>query len=175
MVSIARKANVLKAVAAGKTLKSAGEEAGVSSTRARQWLSTICRELRLPDGVQDIRANKDEYLTRLAMIAAPPSAELEKRFVRDLMVKLKLRDVSTLTPRYVSNLTASDLFRCGCTLVAVVALQGWLKGHGLSLKRRPPETDVEVKEVLRAIRLLDVYQFDTAAIEAQWEHFSQLP
>lgn len=175
MVSIVKKAKVLKAVAAGKTLTSAGEEVGVSSTRARQLLHSICRELRLSDGVKDIRANKDEYLTRLAVIADPPSAELEKRFVGDLMVKLKLADASKLTPQYVSNLTASDLFRCGCTVTAIVTLQSWLKGHGLSLKRSPPETDVEAKEVLRAIRLLDAYQFDTAAIEAQWEHFSQQP
>jgi hypothetical protein len=57
--------------------------------------------------------------------------------------------------------------RNGATLVAITEVQEWLTKHGLSLKRRPPETEKEINEVKRAIAVLDVFYFDTASLKEQ--------
>lgn len=170
MVANDRKAAILKCVAEGGTLKEAGAAASIGGERARQLLAKLCRELKLPSALNDIRADPQQYLTRLEEFERKPQFELRKALVRDLVSKLKLKTEVDLTPKYVSNISTSQLLSNGITLVAVTEIQEWLSKHGLSLKRRPPETDKEITEVKRAIALLDAYHFDTAILREQLQH-----
>jgi hypothetical protein len=170
MIANDRKAKILKCVADGGTLKEAGARASISAGRARQLLAHLCRELKLPFSVGDIRAEPKKYLTRLDEFERRPQFELRKALVHDLIIKLKLKTEADLTPGYVSNISASQLLSNGITLLAVTEIQEWLSKKGLSLRRRPPKTDKEITEVKRAIALLDVFHFDTVIIKEQLQH-----
>ncbi len=165
-----RKASVLRCVAEGKSLKEAGAAVSISAESARTLLANLCRELKLSSSLDDIRTDPKKYLTRLDEFKSSPKFELRKALVHDLIFKLKLKAESDLTPKYVSNITASQLLGNGTTLVAVTEIQEWLMKHGLSLKRCPPETDKEITEVKRAIAVLDVFYFDTASLKEQLQH-----
>jgi len=170
MIANDRRAAMLKCVAEGGTLKEAGATASISAGRVRQLLANLCRELKLPFSVDGIRADPEKYLGRLEEFKKRPQFELRKALVNDLLFKLNLKTEAELTPKYVSNISASQLLSNRVSLVAVTEIQEWLSKHGLSLKRRPPETDQEITEVKRAIALLDVYHFDTAILREQLQH-----
>lgn len=171
MIANNKRSAMLKCVADGGTLREASEMASVSSERARQLLVRLCRELGLPFSVDEVRADPKKYLTRLEEFKKKPQFELRKALVHGLLPKLKLKTETDLTPKYVSNLTASQLLNSGVTLVAVTEIQEWLSTHGLSLTRRPPETDQEIMEIKRAIAILDVFHFNTAILKEQLQHF----
>lgn len=173
MIANDKRAAMLKCVAEGGTLKEAGATASISATRASQLLARLCREMKLPSSVDDIRADPKKYLAQLEELKQKPQFELRKALVHDLIFKLKLKAPADLTPKYVSNISASQLFSNGISLVAVTEIQEWLSRQGLSLKRRPPETDREVTEVKRAIALLDVYHFDIAILREQLQHLEK--
>jgi hypothetical protein len=78
-----------------------------------------------------------------------------------------VRSLSELSPKYISNISASQLLESGLTFVAVGELQAWLVGHQLSLKRSPPQSPGEVKAVKHAIEILDAFHFDTNLVRKQ--------
>lgn len=171
MYNIDKKARILRAIAAGKTLKAAGEEAGISAGQAVNNLSRLCRALDLPYDLAGIRSNP-EYLSRLDALLNKPTSGLRAQLVRRLVQVLKVQTEATLTPDYVSNLTASDLFRNGITTIGIAEIQEWLQGYDLSLRMKAPDSDDEIREVRRAISLLNAFYFDTDRLEEQYEHLT---
>ncbi|MGL5632608.1 MAG: hypothetical protein ACRDD3_09615 [Azovibrio sp.] len=170
MITNDRKIMVLQHVAEGGTIKEAGAAAFISAGRASQLLANLCRELKLSSSLADIRTDPKKYLTRLEEFKHRPQFELRKSLVHDLIFKLKLKSEDDLTPKYVANISASQMLNSGVTLLAVTEIQEWLSKRGLSLKRRPPETNKELTEVKRAIAVLDVYHFDTAFLRKQLQN-----
>lgn len=167
MVTNDKKAEILKCVANGGTLQAAGASIGVSATRAKQLLARICRELELSSSADEIRAEPEKYFARLDAFKEKPQYELRKALVSNLTSVLRLKVESELTPRYLSNITAAQLINAGVTLVAIGEIQEWLCKHGLSLKRRPPESEKELAEIKRAIAVLDVFHFDISVVNQQ--------
>lgn len=170
MIANDRRAVILKCVAEGGSLKDAGATASIGEGRARQLLARICRDLGLSSSVDDIHADPKKYLSQLEKFTKRPQLELRKALAHNLIFKLKLKTEADLTPKYVSNISASQLLGCGISLIAVTEIQEWLSKHSLSLKRRPPETDKEITEVKRAIALLDAYHFDITTLKEQLQH-----
>lgn len=159
---------ILRAVAAGSTLKAAGEALEVSATRAGQLLNRICKQLGLPLGVSGIHANPKTYLQKLdAELARVPTVGLRRDLVQRLVRILKLKSATELTPEYLSNISARMLLNSEITFVAIAEIQEWLLGHSRSLKRTPPETGKEITEAKRAIYLLDAFYFDTTNLTKQ--------
>lgn len=167
MKSNARGAIVLRAIAEGKTLNDAGKSIGVSGNRASQLLYRICRELDLPSEIADIRRHKEECVKKIEGLENSTLAELHPKIAENLARVLRLGKVEDLTPEYLSNLSASQLLTANLTLVAVAEAQEWLVKNGTSLKRRPPEGNVEMQAVQRAISTLDAFQFDTTLVRSQ--------
>jgi|GEM_PF-1295939 len=165
--SNARGAIVLRAIAEGKTLNDAGKSIGVSGNRASQLLYRICRELDLPSEIADIRRHKEECVKKIEGLENSTLAELHPKIAENLARVLRLGKVEDLTPEYLSNLSASQLLTANLTLVAVAEAQEWLVKNGTSLKRRPPEGNVEMQAVQRAISTLDAFQFDTTLVRSQ--------
>lgn len=161
--------NVLRSIAEGKTLAEAGKAIGTSGGRASQLLAKICRELKLPNDVAEIRRRKDEYLRQIGS-ANHPVSQLNPKIAENLARALRLKNVEGLTPEYLSNISASQLLNANQTLVAVAEAQEWLVHNGTSLKRRPPEGKTEMQAVKRAIATLDTFQFDTAIVRKQFRH-----
>lgn len=171
MQNIDKKASILRAVASGKTLKEAGAEAGIGAEQAVNHLSRICRALDLRYDLAAIRSNPD-YLSRLDALLSKPSMGLRNQLTMKLVETLKLPDDASLTPQYMSNLSACDLYRNGITTVAIVEIQDWLNGYDLSLRKVAPESDDEIREVRRAIVLLNAFYFDTTNLEVQFDHLT---
>ncbi|MEN9479845.1 MAG: hypothetical protein RLZZ298_1240 [Pseudomonadota bacterium] len=96
-----------------------------------------------------------------------PAKKLNHKIFNNLFEALKLKHPEDLTPRYLSNLSASQLLSVELTLVAISEGQEWLVEHGTSLKRKPPQTPEEMQAVKRAIGILDAYQFDVSIIRQQ--------
>jgi len=161
---------VLRAVAEGKTLAEAGKSIGVSGGGARQLLSKICRELKLSPDISEIRRCKDEYLQQIGALENNPVSQLNPKIAENLANALLLKKADDLPPKYLSNISASQLLNAKQTLVAVAEAQEWLIRNGTSLKRHPPENNVEMQAVRRAIATLDAFQFDTAIVRAQLQY-----
>ncbi len=171
MFNIEKKASILRAVAAGGTLKKAGEAVGISAGQAVNNLSRLCREISLPYDLDAIRSNPD-YLSKLDALINKPTAGLRDRLVDGLITALKLPNEGSLTPQYMSNLSAGDLHRHGITFTAISEIQDWLLDRGLSLKRIPPDSPEEIREAQRAIALLNALYFDTSKLEVQFDHLT---
>ena len=156
MHNIDRKAEILRAIAAGKALNSVANDAGISTGQAFDDLSRICRALNLPYNLSEIRSNP-LYLNKLDELLINPTNGLRPQLVQRLVHELKIHTNSALTPAYVSNLTASDLYRNGITVNAIAEIQEWLQGYDLSLRKAAPESDKEIREVRRAISFLNAF------------------
>ncbi|QNM95512.1 hypothetical protein [Chitinimonas koreensis] len=161
---------MLRAVAEGQTLADAGQLIGKSAGWAGRLLSQACREIGLPSEIRTIRDRKDEYLEKLGEPERNPVDELNSKVAVNLASALRLKGVGELTPVYLSNITASQLLGEDQTPVAVAEAQDWLVRHGTSLRRKPPESEMEMREVRRAIAILDAFHFDVAHLRAQYEH-----
>ena len=173
MIPNSVKAKILRSVAGGATLSQAGTTAGISTARARTALGSLCRTLRLSADSEAIQAQPQKYLEALLEFESKPQFELRRTLVDKLKEVLMLRSAAELTPQYLSNITASQLLERGVTLVAIAELQEWLYSHDLSLKRRPPETESDIREAQRAIALLDAFHFDTDILEQQLANLVQ--
>ncbi|MGB3423178.1 MAG: hypothetical protein WBF84_00935 [Castellaniella sp.] len=173
MIPNSTKAKILRSVADGATLSQAGTAAGISTARARTALGSLCRTLRQRADVEAIQAQPQKYLDALLAFEIKPQFELRKALVDKLEQALRLRSAAELTPQYLSNITASQLLECGVTLVAIAELQKWLYSHDLSLKRRPPKTESDLRETQRAIALLDAFHFDTDILKQQLANLVQ--
>lgn len=161
---------VLRAVAEGRTLKEAGAAVGVGGNAARGMLYRICRELRLPSSLSDIRNNKEACLAALGVSEDHPVIELNSKIAYSLQEALRLKTAEEVAPKYVSNLSASQLLANGLTPTAVSDIQCWLVQHGTSLRRKAPEEGAETTLVRRAIDLLDAFHFDTKKVQEQFDH-----
>ena len=167
-----RGAAIIRAIAHGSTLKAAGEAIGLKSTRASQVLNKYCRQIGLPGVVADIKNNPSVYLEKIEITQEIDQSPLARNSINDLVYKLKLSSTEQLTPKYLSNVTATQLLAAGVTLVTISDLQDWLKNTGHSLKRHPPETNDATKAIKRAINLLDAFYFDVSSINEQFKHFT---
>lgn len=96
-----------------------------------------------------------------------PARQLNHKVAGNLASALRLKTLEELTPKYLSNISASQLLDAELTLIAIADAQRWLVANGTSLKRRPPESKAELEAVERAIATLDAFQFDTAVVRAQ--------
>ncbi|WP_428827696.1 hypothetical protein ACLIKD_06810 [Azonexus sp. IMCC34842] len=163
-----RGAAIVRSVAKGSTLKAAGESIGVSGTRASQLLWRYCRKAGLPPDVHDIRANPDTYLKAVGEPTEAEKSTLPNNTIHALVGKLKLKSADQLTPSYLSNITPGQLRSAGVSLTTIGALQDWLHSCGCSLKRQPPSDPGQLKEVEKAINLLDAFYFDVSTIRSQF-------
>ena len=163
-----RGAAIVRAVAQGGTLKAAGESMGVGSTRAGQLLRRCCRKAGLPEEIQEIRANPARYLEVIGEALEVEKSKLPNKTIRALVDQLKLKSAEQLTPSYLSNITPEQLLSAGVSLTIICALQNWLHSCGHSLKRQPPSDSGHLKEVEKAINLLDAFYFDVSVIRSQF-------
>lgn len=163
-----RGAAIVRSVAKGGTLKAAGESIGISSTRAGQLLRRYCRKAALPAGVHEIHANPDPYLKFIGKAPEVEKSKLPNKTIRALVEQLKLKSAEQLTPSYLSNLTPGQLHSAGVSLTIICAMQDWLHSCGCSLKRQPPDDPAHLKEVEKAINLLDAFYFDVSTIRSQF-------
>ncbi len=170
MVPNYRKVKILQVVLNGGTLSEAGASIEVSQSRARDILYRICREFDLPRDLKYMRSNPDEYLNKIEETKEEPKMMLRALLIDKLVRVLKLKNKDELTPQYLSNLTASQLMSNGITPVAVVEIQEWLSKSELTLKRRAPENDEDIKKVKQAIAILYAFQFDTKILNEQLSH-----
>lgn len=171
MVPNFRKIEALKVVLKGGTLTEAGAAIGVSQSRARDHITRICREFRLPSDLKYIRSNQNEYLEKIKGFKDEPKMVLRSALIHKLVHVLKLKGKSELTQKYLSNLTASQLMSVGITPVAIVEIQEWLSHFKLSLKVGAPQNEQDIKKVKQAIAILEVFQFDTKVVNEQLSHF----
>ncbi len=171
MVPNHRKIEALKVVLDGGTLSEAGAAIGVGQSRARDLISRICREFGLPREIEYIRSNPKKYLDKINGFKDNPKMALRSVLIHNLIRVLKLNDVNELTPRYLSNLTASQLMSVGITSVAILEIQEWLSSYQLSLKVSVPKNENDIKKVKQAIAILEVFQFDTNLVNEQLSHF----
>ena len=161
---------VLRAIVNGQTFVEAGKSLGIGGARARQLLFAACRELKLPNEVSEIRARKKEYLSLLNTIEENPIWELNPNITKALVKTLKLKrgDYPTLT--MLSNISASQLFQNGQTIISIAEIQRFMVRHETSLKLKPPQSEKELLEVERAIAILDAFFFDTQMVKKQLLH-----
>lgn len=172
MVPNYKKIEALKVVINGGTLSEAGLAMGVSSTRARDHISRICREFGLSNNVKYIRSNPDEYLSKIETFKDEPKAVLRNALIYKLVTVLRLKNDSELTPEYLSNINASQLMKEGITSIAIVEIQEWLSHTKSSLKISPPQTEDDIKKVRQALSILNVFQFDTKKASEQLAYFT---
>ena len=166
-----RGAAIIRSIANGGTLKAAGDAIGVSSTRAGQILRIYCRQIGLPGTISEIKSRPFDYLNNLEKTTEIDRSTLTRNAIHNLVYKLKLKSAEELTPKYLSNVTASQLLGVGVTFVTISDLQGWLKTSGHSLKRHPPESANAITAIKRAINLLEAFYFDISLINEQFDHF----
>lgn len=167
-----RGAAIVRSVAQGRTLKVISESIGLSSTRAGQLLRRYCRRAGLPAEVHEIRANPDLYLKAVGESPEVETSKLPNQTIRALVGQLKLNSADQLTPSYLSNITPGQLHSAGVSLTIICALQDWLCSCGHSLKRQPPADPEHLKEVEKAINLLDAFYFDVSTVRNQFSRLT---
>jgi transposase len=163
-----RGAAIVRSVAQGGTLKAAGESIGISSTRAGQLLRRYCRKAGLPEEIREIHASPDRYLEMIGKAPEVEKSQLRTETIRALVEQLKLKSADQLTPSYLSNITPGQLHSAGVSLTTTCTLQKWLHSCGYSLKRQPPNDPTHLKEVEKAINLLDAFYFDVSTARSQF-------
>jgi hypothetical protein len=102
-----------------------------------------------------------------------PVLQLNHKIAYSLADALRLKQIEELTPKYLSNISAAQLLSAGVSIVAVSEAQQWLLKNGTSLKRRPPEGNVEIQAIQRAIATLDAFYFDTERIRSQFNFLQE--
>jgi transposase len=170
MVQNSKKIAILKTVANGASLAEAATIQGISEGRARNLLNRICRELKMPSSIKEIRSNPQDYSSKIEEIKQEPQPKLRGALIHKLVLVLKLNNPQEVTPQYLSNITASQLLNRDITMIAIIELQQWLSIQGLSLKKQVPKTESEVKAVKGAITILEIYGFDVKAANNQLSH-----
>jgi DNA-binding CsgD family transcriptional regulator len=163
-----RATEILRHVVEGKTLKEAGALIGVGAGQARHLLTKICRQLRMPESLAEIKRDRQSYLIKLPPAQGFSWKGLNANLLTHLISVLHLRSPEEFSPDYASNLTASQLHVAGVSLDSIADLQSWLLQSNRTLRRRPPESDEELQAARRAIDLLDSLQFDVANTRVQF-------
>lgn len=175
MITGTQKATVIRAVIDGSSLSEAARKAGIKSAQANTALKGFCRRFRLPSEVADVRAEPARYLDVLKAFEASPEIALGRDLSERLTMLLQVKTPQEVTPKYVSNIEASQLLACGLTPINVHMIETWLASHGHGLKKAVPKDNKEIEEAKRCISWLHVHGFDVTAPRAQLEHLlSQL-
>lgn len=170
MIPGSTKAAILRAVVNGLSIAEAAHQERIATAQARNALQHLCRRLRLPAEVSEIRAQPERYAQALAEFEASPEIGLGRALATKLTDALMFSSPMQVTPAYLSNISAAQLLERGLTLVNVHQIETWLSGSGKGLKRSPPRTDREIQEASKAIALLHTLFFDVTAAKAQLEH-----
>lgn len=164
----AKRATIIRKIASGATLSATARDLGISTTRVTQLLNTGCRMLKLSSDIVDIRANPAQYLASIPGESVASIVELRPALQRDLVRRLSLTSLEQLTPERMINYSAADLVGIELTMVAVAEIQEWLAMHGKRLRHGGPiRTKAELRELERAVRLLEAYCFPVADARAQ--------
>lgn len=171
MITGTQKATVIRAVIDGASLPEAARKAGIKSAQANTALKGFCRRFRLPREVADVRAEPARYLAELKASEASPEIALGQVLSERLTIVLQVKTPQEVTPRYVSNIEASQLLACGLTPINVHMIETWLASHGRGLKKAVPKDDKEIEEAKRCISWLHVRGFDVTTPRTQLEHF----
>lgn len=161
------KAKVLAAVANGSSVSDAAREHGLTPNQGRDAVARLCRDFRLPADIGEIQTNPKKYLDSASKVAMNPHYALRKNLRGELQYRLQLQSVDELTPKYVSNLTATMLLDSGITETGVADIQEWLFENGTTLKRQAPISHEHMTSVKRAIFLLNSFGFDTTEASSQ--------
>jgi len=165
MASVAIKVQAFKAIVEGDTLTKVAKDSGVTITTINSWMHRMFwRALRIPAGYKDIQKNPSPYLKHIEKLEKEPTFHLSRGLGRKLLSIIPKQDIS---PQYLSNMSASLLFKNGFNIANISELQEWLAETGYSLKSELPKTDVEIKQVREAVALLEVYQFDAKFVREQ--------
>ncbi len=147
-------------------MAAAAEANGLSPGQGRDAVVRICRKLGLASDVAEIHANRKTYQDAAQRIIDDPKQGLKKDLQDKLVQCLKLIKPDDLTPRYVSNLTASSMLSAGLTQHAVADIQAWLLAHGVRFKPQAPKEGNETQAAVRAVLLLDAFGIDVKAAQA---------
>lgn len=161
-----RESEVVRLIATGSTLAKAAEALNLSSSRAGILLAQACRKLGMPNGLEEIRARAPEYLAQLPPAQEKPQWALREALRRDLARGLGLTDAD-VTPRHLTNYSATQLRSIGVTETGIAEVQQWLRRHNFFLKQYRVISATELKALQRAMFLLDAYHFDVAAAKVQ--------
>lgn len=167
MISNITKASVLRSVIAGANLSQAARAERISPDRARIAVARICELLHLRSDIATIQSRPEVYLEALARFEEMPHFELRTTMVAKLRKVLALRSSRQLTPTYLACITASRLINQGMSVTSIADIQDWLLKYDLSLCPSPPETELDFREVKKAIALLDAFGLDIEAVEWQ--------
>jgi hypothetical protein len=170
MITNKQSAEVFRSFLNGSSIAEAAAAADVSYGQARSSIPRMRRRANLPFDYEAMQANPEPYLKWLDGFERDEANELRDGLRRDLVARLSLRSSTELTPKYLSNLSASRLMAAGMTTVAIAETQAWLKRHNLSLKRGAIDDSAAIREINRALLLLDAFGFDVRAASAQLDH-----
>lgn len=171
MITGTQKATVIRAVIDGASLPEAARIAGIKSAQANTALKGFCWRFRLPREVADVRAEPARYLEALKAFETSPEIALGQDLSKRLTMLLQVKSPQEVTPKYVSNIEASQLLESGLTPINVHMIETWLASHGHGLKKAVPKDDKEIEEAKRCISWLHVRGFDVTTPRTQLEHF----
>mgnify|MGYP003603868602 CR=1 FL=1 len=141
----------------------------LSSGRIRTILDTNSRKLDLSGSIIDIKKTPNLYLQKVeAQIQSEQIFLSSDLFLLSHKLGIKQEQINS---EYLSNLTPSQLLKRGISLSKVSDLQITLQQSNKSLKRCTPQTPQEIREVKRAIALLNAFYFDTSTLEEAYQKF----
>lgn len=156
------KIRALRAIAEGNSISNAAKVIGISSSGIRRNISTICRELKIPNDLGHIRNNRDDVLEKIRCLEETPAYKLPKRLQRALLEKTGFKSLHQLTPEIMAKASAERLLDSGFGVASVLEIQRWLEPYGLSLRLQKPQSESGRRDAGHAIELLKLYGFDVS-------------
>lgn len=160
MGSVKARVKIVEAIIDGATFREVGKSMGTSGGRAAQHFYRACREFGLGEDLQKLRADPSGVRKVLEEQLGLPAYGLSDR-LRLKLLATSIGNVKDLTPQRVSHAVGAQLLHApGFGIRALVELQTWLDGYGLSFKTSEPQTAVEVRDVEQAVAVLRVYGID---------------
>ena len=167
------KAKVLASVARGMSVSDAAASHGLNAGQARDAISRICRDNKLPSEIAKIHAKPAPYLKAAEKVISTPRYGLRKGLRKDMEWCLKLQSADQIEPDYISNLTAAMILDSGITEVGLAEIQEWLNESGVRLKKKAPEDDEHLVLVRRSMYVLDSFGIDVECAKKQIESFEE--
>jgi hypothetical protein len=151
---------IVEAVIDGATFREVGKSVGTSGGRAAQHFYRACREFGLSEDLKELRADPSGVRKVLKEQLALAAYGLSDR-LRLKLLATSIGNAKDLTPQRVSNAVGAQLLHApGFGIRALVELQTWLDGYGLSFRTSKPQTAAELRDVEQAVAVLRVYGID---------------
>jgi hypothetical protein len=160
------KAKVLIDVAEGATYAEAAQNNNLKVTQIRHAVEKVCRILKLPSELSDIRTNPNTYIEAAKTITEAPKYALRGELRKSLETVLRMRSSDQLTPAYLSKFTASSLLNIGISMISLAEIQEWMANNETSLKHG--ELDSKALNASKmALWVLDAFGFDVQRVHSE--------